>query len=84
MDLAECFDLDQSKLWSEYLVYRSLASSLEKPEKQSLMEKSMEVVLGPDNQEAMQQSFPLISDILNHLTVLPASSAQAERLFSAM
>jgi len=84
MDLAECFDLEQSKLWSEYLVYRSLASSLKKPEKQSLMEKSMEVVLGPDNQEAMQQSFPLIFDILNHLTVLSASSVRAERLISAM
>lgn len=32
----------------------------------------------------MNASFPLISDVLYRLSVLPATSAQAEQLFSAM
>lgn len=79
MELAECFHVDQAKFWSEYLVYRSLAGSLQPEEGQSVMEKVIQVVLGPDNREAMNASFPLISDVLCRLSVLPATSAQAER-----
>lgn len=39
MELAECFHIDQVKFWSEYLVYRSLAGSLQPEAGQSAMQK---------------------------------------------
>ena len=41
-------------------------------------------ILGPSSRDTMSALIPLISDILARLAVLPASSAQVERVFSSM
>ena len=84
MELADLFLLDKAKFWQEYLLYKPLAQSIQISEDQTAIEKIVEVVLDPGNGETMAECFPLISDMLSRLSVLPVSSAQAERLFSAM
>ena len=50
----------------------------------STLDTSIHVMYSPANREAMALAYPLISSILARIAVLPASSAQVERLFSAM
>ena len=38
----------------------------------------------PDMKDTMGAAYPLISDILARISVLPGSSAEAERVFSTM
>ena len=44
----------------------------------------MKLLHSPSNKETMTVTYPLISDILTRIAVLPASSAEVERVFSAM
>ena len=44
----------------------------------------IEFLHSPSNKETMAVAYPLISDILAQIAVLPASSAEVERVFSAM
>ena len=49
----------------------------------------MQILMDPycqsiGNRETLTVAYPLISSILARIAVLPASSAQVERLFSAM
>ncbi len=41
-------------------------------------------MLSPSNKETMAVAYPLISDILARIAVLPASSVEVERVFSTM
>lgn len=82
MELADEFGLDKAKLWQEYLLYRPLAESI--PSGEDGLARVAQIVLDQDNREAMTECFPLISDLICRLCVLTATSAQAERLFSAM
>ncbi len=84
MELAEHFKLDGPKCWQEFLVYRSFVKNLPIPQGQTPIEAVAHAILGPANKEAMFASFPLTSDLLARLVVLPAGSAQVERVFSSM
>ncbi len=84
MELAEHFKLDGPKLWQEFLIYRSFAQNLPVPQGQTPIEAAAQAILGPANKEAMFVSFPLTSDLLARLIILPAGSAQVERVFSSM
>lgn len=88
-ELANMFTLDGSKLWQEYLLYKPLAQALLETteadnEHATALEKIIQTILHPTTFDTMRESFPLISDLLARLSVLPVTSAQAERLFSTM
>jgi len=53
------------------------------PQPQSI-EIAVKVMHSPANREMLAIAYLLISSILAHIAVLPASSAQVERLFSTM
>ena len=72
--------VDGRKLWQEFLAYRALAKSL--PELS--VEAAVQTIFDPGNKEPLTTAYPLISNILARIAVLPASSAQVERLFSTM
>ena len=69
--------MDGHKLWNEFLAYRSLASSLTP---QSL-ECALTVMWKSDNRQTMLAAYPLITSLLARIAVLPASSAEMERVF---
>ena len=62
-------------------IYKSFIESL--PEPWSLL-STIHAMYRKENQAVFQTTFPLISCILARIFVLPASSCEAERLFSAM
>lgn len=65
----------------EFAGYKSIIESL--PEPRSLL-STIHAMYRKENQAVFQTTFPLISCILARIAVLPASSCEAERLFSAM
>ena len=65
----------------QYIAYKSFVVSLPRP---LCLDVAVHVMHSPANKEAMAVAYPLISSILARIAVLPASSAQVERLFSAM
>ena len=79
-ELASEIGLDGSALWNEVRSYRSLAATIA-PQGISGAVKFM---WNETNRQAMSKAYPLISNLLVRLAVLPASSAEVERLFSAM
>ena len=81
LGIGEKLHIDGHKLWQEYIGYKSFVESLPSP---VCLETAIHVVYSPANREAMALAYPLISSILARIAVLPASSAQVERLFSAM
>ena len=48
------------------------------------IEAAVKFLLSPSNKETMAVAYPLISDILAGIAVIPASSPEVERVFSAM
>ena len=80
LELAEHFHMDGAQLWSEFLVYRSFAKNLWNDTYHAVSK----AVLAPAKKETMSVLFPLISDLLARLVVLPAASAEVERVFSSM
>ena len=48
------------------------------------LEAAVKFLHSPSNEETMAVAYLLISDILARIAVLPASSAEVERVFSAM
>ena len=77
-EFGELMSIDGLKLWEEFIVYRSFAQRY--PDISAVVKQ----VWGIANKEAMTSAFPLISDLLARLIVLPASSAHVERMFSTM
>ena len=84
MDLAEHFKLDGTSLWTEFIVYQSFAKNLSIPKGQTAIKAAAQAILQPINKDAMSASFPIMSDLLARLVVLPSSSAEVERVFSSM
>ena len=82
LEIAEELQLqvDGHKLWQEYLGYKSFVANLPSPS----IEVAVQVMHSPENKETMAVAYPIISSILARIAVLPASSAQVERLFSTM
>ena len=83
-ELAEHFELDGAQLWSEYLIFKSFVKNLSVPSEVTPTEAVSSAILGSSNRGTMSTLFPLISDLLARLVVLPASSAHVERVFSSM
>ena len=79
-NLAVMFSLPASKLWNEYQSYTSFASRLDPP----TMEQAVKEMWHPLHRDSMLIAYPLISKLLARTIVLPASSAEAERVFSTM
>ena len=48
------------------------------------LKKAVREIWHPIHRETMVTAYPLISDLLARIIVLPASSAEAERVFSSM
>ena len=83
-ELADHFLLDGAQLWSEYLIYKSFTKRVHMPSGVTPVEAVINAILGPSSRDTMSALFPLISDLLARLAVLPATSAQVERVFSTM
>ena len=81
LELGDSLQIDGQKLWLEFAGYKSFIESL--PEPRSLL-STIHAMYRKENQAVFQTTFPLISCILARIVVLPASSCEAERLFSAM
>ena len=77
LELASTMGMDGHKLWNEFLAYHFLASSLTP---QSL-ECALTVMWKSDNRQTMLAAYPLITSLLARIAVLPASSAEMERVF---
>ena len=84
LELAEHFQIDGAKLWAEFLVYKSFATNVHIPSGLTPIEVVSRAILEPTKKDTMSTLFPLISDLLARLIVLPAASAQVERVFSSM
>ena len=78
LELASHFHLDGPQLMCEFGAYQSYVSS-------SKCESMREIVASfwhPSCRETMTAAYPLLSDIIARVAVLPASSAEVERVFS--
>ena len=85
LELAEHFQIDGANLWAEYfLVYKSFATNAHVPSGLTPIEVVSRAILEPTKKDTMSNLSPLISDLLARLVVLPAVSAQVERVFSSM
>lgn len=80
LELGDHLDLDGHKLWIEFSTYRSFVKRLSN----STVEAAMHAMHEPGTKDSMCAAYPLISDILARISVLPGSSAEAERVFSTM
>ena len=72
--------IDGHKLWQEFTEYKSLVKTLRKKS----IEAALKFLHSPSNKETMAVAYPLISDIHARIAVLPASSAEVERVFLVM
>ncbi|KAI6651842.1 Zinc finger protein [Oopsacas minuta] len=81
LEIGDTLQIDGHKLWQEYTGYKSFVQSLPMPWS---VEVAVHVMHSPPNRETMAVAYPLISNILGRIAVLPASSAQVEILFSTM
>lgn len=80
-ELGDLMGVDGKKLWQVFLSYRSFA---QKNLLALSIEAAVPTIFDPANKEALKTANPLISNILARIAVLPASSADMERLFSTM
>ena len=80
MELGNLMQVHGDQLWQEYTVYRSFVIRLPEP---SIM-AAVKTMHSCNNVETMKTAFPILSDLLGRVAVLPASSAQVERMFSTM
>ena len=79
-ELASEIGVDGSALWNEVRSYKSLAATIEPQD----ISGAVKFMWNETNRQAMTKAYPLISNLLVRLAVLPASSAEVERVFSAM
>ena len=80
LELGDYLDIDGHKLWMEFSTYRSFVKRLPSP----TIPAAMHAMHEPDMKDTTGAAYPLISDILARISVLPGSSAEAERVFSTM
>ena len=80
LELGDYLDIDGHKLWMEFSTYCSFVKRLPSP----TIQAAMHAMHGPDVKDTVGAAYPLISDILARISVLPGSSAEAERVFSTM
>ena len=80
MELAHEFGMSSAKLWNEFQSYQSFVSRLDPP---TLQQAVMEM-WHPTFRSTMVTAYSLISKLLARKIVLPASSVEAERVFSTM
>ena len=73
MELAEHFQIDGAQLW---LVYSHMTSGM------TPIQVVTKAILSPAKKETMSAPFPLISDLLTRLAVLPAGVLKHEMLHS--
>ena len=81
-ELADHFLLDGAQLWSEYLIYKSFTKHIHTPSGLTPVEVVTNAILNFSSRDTMSALFPLISDLLARLAVLPAASAQVERFLA--
>ena len=65
-------------------MYRSFAKNLHLPSGMTPIHAVSKAILAPAKKETMSVLLPLKSDLLARLVVLPAASAEVERVFSSM
>ncbi len=80
LELGDILGTDGHQLWLEFITYRSFIDRLDSP----TLYAAMQSMHNPRVKENMAAAYPLISDILARISVLPGSSAEVERVFSAM
>ncbi|XP_011409071.1 PREDICTED: zinc finger protein 862-like, partial [Amphimedon queenslandica] len=79
-ELASSLSLNGPNLWNEFMSYKSFALSL----KPMSLHQSVLEMWHPDRRDTMVAAYPLISQLLAQVIVLPASSAEVERVFSTI
>ncbi len=82
IEVSELLMVDGHKLWQDFAAYKSLVKTIPNPTTRVL--PVVEFLHSPSNKEAMSSAYPMISDIVAWIAVLPAASAGVERVFSAM
>ena len=80
MEMEEYFGMDGPKLWSEFRSYISLVSDLEP----KTLSKAVHELWCRPEASGLRLTFPLTSSLLARIVVLPASSAEVERVFSSL
>ena len=80
IELGDYLDIDGHKLWLEFSTYRSFVKRLLKP----TIHAAMQAMHRPDVKDTMVAAYPIISNILARISVLPGSSAEVETVFSTM
>lgn len=80
LELGEYLGIDGHQLWLEFSTYKIFVKRLP----QQSIHSAMQAMYTPDVKDNMIVAYPLISDILARISVLPGSSAEAERVFSTM
>ena len=78
LELATHFDLDGPQLMCEFQAYQSFVSSTKSDSMRGVVASFWQ----PSCRETMAAAYPLLSDIIARVAVLPASSAEVERVFS--
>ena len=79
LEIGESLQIDCHKLWQQYIGYKSFFNSLPQPRSVEVAGHALTSKL-----RNVGNAYPLISSILARIAVLPASSAQVERLLSTM
>jgi len=79
-ELRDLMGVDGKKVWQEFLLYRFFAQNL--PELS--VAAAVQTIFDPSNKEALATAYPLISNILARIAVLPATNANVECLFSTV
>ena len=80
LELASLLGLDGACLWNEFLSYKSFADSLDP----KTLHQAVFEMWHPDRHDTMTAAYPLLTQLLARVVVLPASSAEVERVFSTM
>ena len=79
LEIGESLQIDCHKLWQQYIGYKSFFNILPQPRSVEVAGHALTSKL-----RNVGNAYPLISSILARIAVLPASSAQVERLLSTM
>ena len=80
IELGMHFGIDGPKLWDEFRSYRQLVTTME----DRTLAQAVKEICHPSNREAMLACYPLLANLLARVAVLPASSAEVERVFSTL
>ena len=80
MELAHEFDMPGAKLWNEFQSYQSFVSRLDS----TTLQQAVMEMWHPTYRSTMVTAYPFIFKLQARIIVLPASSAEAEHVFSAI